>query len=96
MRAILDEVLRLFPPVPINVRSPFNDATVVPTRQQGPLYFASAGMLCTWSVPSMHKRKDLWGEDADKFDPERWIDPARARKVVDNPFMFLPFNGGPR
>ncbi|KAG9035693.1 hypothetical protein FS837_001848 [Tulasnella sp. UAMH 9824] len=95
VRAILDEVLRLFPPVPINVRSPFNDATVVPTRQ-GPLYFSSAGMLCTWSVPSMHKRKDLWGEDADKFDPERWIDPSRARKVVDNPFMFLPFNGGPR
>ncbi|KAG8931585.1 hypothetical protein FRC00_000718 [Tulasnella sp. 408] len=95
LRAILDEVLRLFPPVPINVRSPFNDATVVPTRQ-GPLYVSSAGMLCTWSVPSMHKRKDLWGEDADKFDPERWLDPARARKVVDNPFMFLPFNGGPR
>ncbi|KAG8959345.1 hypothetical protein FRC00_001703 [Tulasnella sp. 408] len=95
LRAILDEVLRLFPPVPINVRSPFNDATVVPTRQ-GPLYVSSAGMLCTWSVPSMHKRKDLWGEDADKFDPERWIDPAKARKVVDNPFMFLPFNGGPR
>ncbi|KAG9046266.1 hypothetical protein FS837_004763 [Tulasnella sp. UAMH 9824] len=79
LRAVLDEVLRLFPPVPVNVRSPFNDATVVPARQ-GPLYFSSAGMLCNWSVISMHKHKDLWGEDADKFDPDRWIDPARARK----------------
>ncbi|KAG8962386.1 hypothetical protein FRC05_005357 [Tulasnella sp. 425] len=95
LRAVLDEVLRVFAPVPINVRSPFNDATIVPTRQ-GPLYFSSAGMLCNWSVPSMHKRKDLWGEDADVFDPERWIDPERARKVVENPFMFLPFNGGAR
>ncbi|KAG8897440.1 hypothetical protein FRC01_011339, partial [Tulasnella sp. 417] len=95
LRAVLDEVLRLFPPVPINVRSPFHDATVVPTRQ-GPLYFSSAGMLCNWSVPSIHKHKALWGDDADKFDPDRWIDPARARKVVENPFMFLPFNGGAR
>ncbi|KAG8917235.1 hypothetical protein FRC01_002588, partial [Tulasnella sp. 417] len=95
MRAVLDEVLRLFAPVPVNGRSPFRDATIVPTRQ-GPLYFSSAGMLCNWSVPSIHKHKGLWGEDADKFDPERWIDPARARKVVENPFMFLPFNGGPR
>ncbi|KAG9046265.1 hypothetical protein FS837_004762 [Tulasnella sp. UAMH 9824] len=95
LRAVLDEVLRLFPPVPVNGRSPFNDPTVVPTRQ-GPFYFPSAGMLCNWSVISMHKHKDLWGEDADTFDPDRWIDPARARRVVENPFMFLPFNGGPR
>ncbi|KAG8893178.1 hypothetical protein FRC01_013744 [Tulasnella sp. 417] len=88
LRAVLDEVLRLFPPVPINVRSPFHDATVVPTRQ-GPLYFSSAGMLCNWSVPSIHKHKALWGDDAGKFDPDRWIDPARARKVVENPFMFF-------
>ncbi|KAG8940266.1 hypothetical protein FRC04_005448 [Tulasnella sp. 424] len=81
--------------LPINGRAPFNDATVVPTRQ-GPLYFSAAGMPCNWSVPSMHKRKDLWGEDADEFDPDRWIDPERSRKVVENPFMFLPFNGGPR
>ncbi|KAG8959346.1 hypothetical protein FRC00_001704 [Tulasnella sp. 408] len=77
LRAVLDEVLRLFPPVPVNSRSTFNDATVVPTRQ-GPLYFSSAGMLCNWSVSSIHKHKDLWGEDADEFDPERWMDPQFA------------------
>ena len=37
----------------------------------------------------MHRRKDLWGEDADKFRPERW---ESRRPGWD----YLPFNGGPR
>ncbi|KAG8924692.1 Cytochrome P450 52A3, partial [Tulasnella sp. 417] len=42
------------------------------------------------------RRKDLWGDDADEFNPERWMDPDRARRIASDPFMFLPFNGGPR
>lgn len=37
----------------------------------------------------MHRRKDLWGPDADSFRPERFAN----RKVG---WEFLPFNGGPR
>jgi cytochrome P450 len=37
----------------------------------------------------MHRRKDLWGEDADVFRPERF----ESRKPG---WEFLPFNGGPR
>lgn len=37
----------------------------------------------------MHRRKDLWGMDADDFIPERW---EKRRPGWD----FLPFNGGPR
>ena len=37
----------------------------------------------------MHRRKDLWGEDADVFRPERW----ESRKPG---WDYLPFNGGPR
>lgn len=37
----------------------------------------------------MHRRKDLWGEDAEVFRPERW----EARKPG---WDYLPFNGGPR
>lgn len=37
----------------------------------------------------MHRRKDLWGEDADEFRPERW---AKHRPGWE----YLPFSGGPR
>ena len=38
----------------------------------------------------MHRRKDIFGPDADDFKPERW-------ETQDIPaWAFLPFNGGPR
>ena len=42
-----------------------------------------------YSVYAMQRRKDLWGEDAEEFRPERW-ETARPS------WEFLPFNGGPR
>lgn len=38
----------------------------------------------------------LWGDDADAFDPERWIQPERIAKFTANPAMFSPFSAGPR
>ena len=40
----------------------------------------------------MHRDRKYWGEDALEFDPDRWFD-HRTQKVVDDPFIFLPFNG---
>jgi hypothetical protein len=37
----------------------------------------------------MHHRKDIYGEDAEEFRPERW----ETRRPG---WEFLPFNGGPR
>jgi cytochrome P450 len=37
----------------------------------------------------MHRRKDLFGEDAEDFRPERW------EKLLPG-WEYLPFNGGPR
>ncbi|KAG8897159.1 hypothetical protein FRB99_008393 [Tulasnella sp. 403] len=82
LRAVLNEALRLFPP------------TVIPTRQ-GPIYVPAAETLVFYSVSSIHKRKDLWGEDADEFDPEHWLD-HRAKETAADPFKFIPFNAGPR
>ncbi|CBX99719.1 hypothetical protein LEMA_P073080.1 [Plenodomus lingam JN3] len=36
-----------------------------------------------------HRRKDLYGPDADKYDPERWA-------TLRPSWEYLPFNGGPR
>lgn len=33
---------------------------------------------------------------AQEFDPDRFIDERLQKYLVPNPFIFLPFNGGPR
>lgn len=44
----------------------------------------------------MHRRHDLWGEDAEEFIPERWLDPERIKNLTSDPFKFIPFNAGER
>lgn len=40
---------------------------------------------------SMHRRKDLWGPDAEEFRPERW-----ENMSLSHHWAYLPFSGGPR
>lgn len=40
----------------------------------------------------MHRRKDLYGSDADQFRPERW----ENDEIKNVGWGYLPFNGGPR
>jgi len=93
LRAVLDETLRIFPPVPMNVRSSKGE-TIIPTRQ-GPLFIPREAWEITWSCISIQKRKDLWGSDADDFNPDRWMG-ERAKEFALDPFKFIPFNAGPR
>jgi cytochrome P450 len=83
--------MRLLPPVPINVRRATTD-TYLPkgggSSGSKPM-LVRKGDLFLYSVYSMHRRKDLWGEDADEFKPERW----EGRQPGPE---FLPFNSGPR
>ena len=44
----------------------------------------------------MHRRTDLWGPDALEFDPDRFLDDRLHKYLTPNPFIFLPFNAGPR
>jgi cytochrome P450 len=44
----------------------------------------------------MHRRTDLWGPDAEEFDPDRFLDERVQKYLTPNPFIFLPFNAGPR
>jgi cytochrome P450 len=37
----------------------------------------------------MHRRTDIYGEDANEFKPERW-------DTIRPGWAYLPFNGGPR
>ncbi|KAF8317441.1 cytochrome P450 monooxygenase pc-3 [Clavulina sp. PMI_390] len=93
LRAVLNETLRLFPPVPLDYRETIE--ADVWTDDGGKRWFIPAGTETCYSVMHMQRDKDLWGEDALMFDPMRWID-ERLSKLTANPFIFLPFNAGPR
>ncbi|CAE6385525.1 unnamed protein product [Rhizoctonia solani] len=93
LRAVLNETLRLFPAVPMNERTAVKSTILY---SGGKKYYVPAGATMPYSVLHMHRRKDLWGPDAEVFDPERWLDERLKKYVTPNPFIFLPFNAGPR
>jgi cytochrome P450 len=47
------------------------------------------GGTVMYSTYSMHRHKDLYGEDAEEYKPERW-------ENLRVGWGYLPFNGGPR
>ena len=97
LRAVVNESLRLYPIVPLNTREALKDA-VLPFGggQDGTgRLFVPKGQFLTWSTYSMHRRKDVFGEDANDFRPDRWVD-TEEEKGIRPGWAFLPFNGGPR
>lgn len=97
LRATLNESLRVHPVVPANSRQAIVD-TVLPhgggKDGRSPM-FVSKGTIVSYAVHAMHHRKELFGEDADEFRPERWLD-EEGKKGLRVGWEYLPFNGGPR
>lgn len=82
---VLDEAMRLYPPVYTLFREPTE-----PTTLAG--YEIESGDLCMLPQWVVH-RSERWYDDPDTFDPDRWR-PERARERPR--FAFFPFGGGPR
>ncbi|OSC98999.1 cytochrome P450 monooxygenase pc-2 [Trametes coccinea BRFM310] len=96
LRAVINETLRLYPAVPFNVRVSNRDTTLPNPDPNGPPIFVPKEVGVSYSVFLMHRRKDYWGPDALYFDPDRWLDERLNKYFTANPFIFLPFNAGPR
>ncbi|KAK0438221.1 cytochrome P450 [Armillaria borealis] len=94
LRAFLNETLRLYPSVPINARSS-KVATTLPNKGRA-LYYVRKDTAVSYSVFLMHRRTDLWGPDALEFDPDRFLDGRLHKYLTPNPYIFVPFNAGPR
>ncbi|KAJ7433135.1 cytochrome P450 [Mycena galericulata] len=95
LRAVLNETLRLYPPVPMNMRST-TTPVILPSTTGGKPFYIPAHSKVPFSVLVMQRRTDLWGPDAIQWDPDRFIDERLHKYLTPNPFIFLPFNAGPR
>ncbi|AOW00918.1 cytochrome P450 [Yarrowia lipolytica] len=97
LRYVLNEVLRLHPVVPINLRVALKDTTL--PRGGGPNgdepIFVPKGQKINYAVYWTHRDEQYWGEDAEEFKPERW-DTTNHPGPLGKGWEFLPFNGGPR
>jgi len=84
-RAVLEEALRLYPPLPAISRVALADDELagVPIRR---------GTLIVIAPYVVHRHRLLW-ENPDRFDPSRFL--PGAREAID-PFAYLPFGRGPR
>lgn len=85
MKAVLNETLRIVPPVPLEGRQAVED-DVLPNG-----VFVPRGWLVAYAGPVYHRLENLWGPDTNQFNPDRFL-PPRSSSI--RPYQFLAFHGG--
>jgi len=86
--AVFCEVLRLYPPVPFQMKQcggieMLPDGTYLPRLS-----------IVVWCLWAMNRSRRTWGEDAESFRPERWL--RGGKLLVKSPSEYPVFNGGAR
>jgi len=84
-RAVIDEAMRLYPPVPTLSRAAIKDDRI------GDLKIPARSIVAI-SPYVLHRHRTLWDEP-DAFMPERFLP---DRKAAIDRFAYLPFGAGPR
>lgn len=88
LHAALTETLRLYPAVPLDGKCSEND-DVLPDG-----FKIKKGDGVNYMAYPMGRMTYIWGEDAEEFRPERWLDDGVFQP--ESPFKFTAFQGGPR
>ncbi|KAJ9628385.1 hypothetical protein H2204_009222 [Knufia peltigerae] len=93
LHAVCQETLRLWAPVPLTIRT-----TAVNTSILG--QYVPRGTTIIVAPWAVNHSVALWGQDADKFDPDRWMaaDGQQANNAggATSNYAFLTFLHGPR
>ncbi|CAJ0650557.1 5296_t:CDS:2 [Entrophospora sp. SA101] len=87
LNCVFKETMRVIPTVPAVARNSETDTTI-----DG--YFIPKKTPIAVSIYSAHHDSKIWGEDHDKFEPSRWLDPNLTSEI--NNYTYLPFLTGPR
>lgn len=92
LKWILNEILRLYPSVPVNFRDSVKDTTL--PAGGGPdgnsPIFVPKGTTVAYTIYVTQREQEYYGKDAAEFKPERWGEKHK------HGWEYLPFNGGPR
>ncbi|KAJ7531583.1 hypothetical protein O6H91_14G073800 [Diphasiastrum complanatum] len=88
LQAAISESLRLYPPVPIDIKFAMQDdvwpdGTVI--RKNTNVMYHPYGV---------GRMESVWGKDCLQFKPERWVKEGIC--VPENPYKFPAFQAGPR
>ena len=86
--AFCNEVMRLKPVAPLHVVEPVDDVEILGC-------FVPKGTPIMMLVRRMATRGESF-DDAQRFDPGRWLVPPDERPRVHDRRAFVPFGGGPR
>lgn len=84
---ILYESLRLYSPVTTLTRLAIEEITLGEVS-------LPAGVLISLPMVILHHDKEIWGEDANKFDPERFREGISG--ATKGQVTYFPFAWGPR
>ncbi|KAJ7514149.1 hypothetical protein O6H91_23G030500 [Diphasiastrum complanatum] len=87
MGMVLNEALRLYPIAPVLIRCTDRDMKL------GKLVIPKGTVLHLLLLAMMHN-KELWGQDADDFNPDRFSE--GIANAARHPSAYMPFSIGPR
>ncbi|KAH9567638.1 hypothetical protein CY35_03G035700 [Sphagnum magellanicum] len=88
LHAAVTESLRLYPPVPFDMKMAVED-DVLPDGTQIP-----KSSIVVYHPYAMGRMEQLWGPDCLEFKPERWL--KNGVFVPESPYKFAVFQAGPR
>lgn len=87
LKMIIQEVLRLYPGVAFVSREALADVQI------GKLCVPKGVNIWIWLL-ALHRDTQLWGPDADQFNPKRFVNGISA--ACKSPQAYVPFGVGPR
>ncbi|KAG0240450.1 hypothetical protein BGW41_006971 [Actinomortierella wolfii] len=107
LNAVVKESLRLWSPIPLNLRVSVHDDWLPRGNGQDPL-FVPAGTSLHLPMFILHRDPKIWGPDALRFRPERWLSTATTTEGLaktkspcppispPNGLCYFPFYHGKR